>query len=181
MFMFPYFLLGVCAAEKNMITLLKPTMPKKYYLAILLIFSICIAFYSNEVYVYTTGTYILNDLSQIIINIYRWIVGGIGSLLLFMILNYLYSRFQTVLSVFLTLIEKIGKRTLEIYALQSIFFLEILKMVYSITNIKFDGELVVDLYASSIAVALVIVMYCVSCLLTKNRILAYLFCGNRNS
>lgn len=82
------------------------------FITLFIIFSILVLFFSKSAYIYTSGHCITNNniIFQLAINIYRYIIGLIGSLLT-IIGFYKFSNKKRINSI----ISYIGQRTIGIY------------------------------------------------------------------
>lgn len=89
-FVYPYFLLGYFFHKYN---ISKHTLWLKCHsfwnsFIILIIYFVLFHFYTQKSYVYTTGMYILSDFpSQLFIDLYRFLIGFIGSLYLIILIQ----------------------------------------------------------------------------------------------
>lgn len=121
-FMYPYFVIGFYS--KNYITKIR----KEFIYILSVLFLIMFIFWSNDYYIYTTGISIIKDpVNMIYINLYRWIAGFIGSIIVIYIISVLYSLYDK--DKFEILI-KIGMNSLAIY------ILDVYISLYIFPNIK---------------------------------------------
>ena len=83
-FMYPYFIVGYFANKKN----LSAQLDLKYVLIPLAIgFAFLLAFFNKDSFIYTSGINI-NSLDQLWVDMYRYIIGFVGSFL-FLAITYL--------------------------------------------------------------------------------------------
>lgn len=115
-FMFPYFLVGYIW-EKN------EDIPAKCYCLCLILFPLLLSYYSKEHYIYVSGIMDLSDEigvgRQIEIDIFRWVIGLVGSISIIMIVKYFLKDVSSECRIRKMFCE-FGKYTLEIYVMQRI-------------------------------------------------------------
>lgn len=112
-FMYPYFVIGFLYNIGNLRNKLYHYYTKNTtFITLFIIFSILVLFFSKSAYIYTSGHCITNNniIFQLAINIYRYIIGLIGSLLT-IIGFYKFSNKKRINSI----ISYIGQRTIGIY------------------------------------------------------------------
>lgn len=175
-YMYPYFLLGYLF-NKTLIT-------KKIDINKVIIFSfilyVPLMFFWNKLsYIYVSGINVFGELSignQVLIDIYRWVVGGIGSILFIALLKKIYNKnmFGERISKFF---EKAGKNSLGIYIISSYIFIYFFpKYIYSI---KIDNIIINAIYILLITIAMLTSSYFITLLISKVKILNILLLGNR--
>ncbi|MEE3325234.1 MAG: acyltransferase family protein [Methanosphaera sp.] len=137
--LFPYFLSAFLFHEYQ---------PKfeKYlniqYLALPL-FPIMLFFFHKRDYIYTSGINPFNSSYgvkiQIGIDLYRWMLGVVGSIFIITILLFIYSKTKSM--KFWTLISNVGQNTLQIYVLQALILERIFSMIYAKITLTIDSNL----------------------------------------
>lgn len=94
-FVFPYFVIGYLI---NKYSLSQRYYSYVFFICLLALFLVLIFFYNYECYIYTSGLCIINSPNkQILIDIFRWLIGlsGCGSIIC--IIYFLYSKKSTIL------------------------------------------------------------------------------------
>ena len=124
-FMFPYFL---CGYLYNKTGGMKKTLSRNeiiiFTIILLIGFILLFSEYNKNDYAYTSGTFLIKDhtfsLSQLYTDIYRWVIGGIGSSI---IIFFVHLSFNTCsqLSI-ITLLRKIGTKTMGLYIISTYLF-----------------------------------------------------------
>lgn len=173
-FMYPFFLLGYFFNKHNWNMRLEKFYSRKLFkigLAVLYIF--LLLFYQRDSYIYTSGYYILNKkvpFIQLGIDIYRFSIGLVGSLLVLIILftaeKYMAGKTRNILIY-------IGKNTFGIYIISSLIFSYILPNVtYNLMGIN---------YVYVIIETFIIILFCIVCIkiIHSNNHLSGLLFGNR--
>ena len=133
-FMFPYFVIGFLYNFKTQLKQIQ--IHKNIYFHIMtgLIFSILLFFYNRNAYIYTSGHYIGNNniIIQMTINLYRYVIGLIGSIfiILTIIRTYTYSKYLE--SVF----TYIGQRTMGIYIISGFI------NIYILTSLTYQFKII---------------------------------------
>ena len=122
-FMFPYFLLGYLYNKHiTIFNRQKYTFPT--FICITIAFCLMLPFYDKCDYVYTSGTFIIRNhhfyFHQLIIDIYRWVIGVVGSLEILFIFNYISQRWSNCILV--KGICHIGTKTMGIYIVSTYIF-----------------------------------------------------------
>lgn len=115
-FMYPYFVLGFFFAKN------KDNVPKWLYksrYSSLILFPLMMCFYGKEHYIYTTGLYSNEySLGQMLgIDLYRWLIGLVGSIFVLTILNIVYEKHICNAGRISKWLVKIGNKSLQIYVL----------------------------------------------------------------
>lgn len=133
------------------------------------IFAILLCFYNYNSYIYTSGCYILkgNVVNQLLINLYRTIIGLIGSVSVVLILKIIEKKGE------LKLLPYIGKYSLGIYLISDIIFLNIFPLFnFYIPNINYFLIFMETLFV-------IVLSILISKLIQKNKLLNKLFFGGR--
>lgn len=167
-FMYPYFVAGYLINKYNKTQDIKGIIcNKNYFFITTIIYFILLAFYNNDSYIYTTGHCILNGniIYLLLNNIYRMVIGFVGSLFVTMILYFAYKKIN------LKHISYIGKKSLGIYALSDIIFVYILPIITASIQ-KFN-----ILY--TFIETVIILSFCLGMvwILEKNQYTKYIFLG----
>ena len=126
--LFPYFLMGFLFCKyKDRINM---SILKIRY-ASLILFPFLLVFFSQKTYIYTSGinpfTSEYGFLTQVGIDIYRWIIGFVGSICIITIVYFLYSKQQRR---FWKTLGEIGKYTLQIYVMQRVLLETVIAFGY---------------------------------------------------
>ena len=115
-FMYPYFILGFFFAKN------KENIPRWLYksrYSSLVLFPLMLCLYEKKHYIYTTGIYSDKySLGEIIgIDLYRWLIGLVGSIFVLTLLNLVYKRHICKANKHLisTMLAKIGSKSLQMY------------------------------------------------------------------
>lgn len=114
--LFPYFLMGFLFCKYG--NRINGAFLKIRYLSLIL-FPFLLSFFTQRDYIYTSG---INPFKseygievQIAIDIYRWVIGIVGSIFVITIIYFLYSIIQ---GRYWKLLGEIGRYTLQIYVIQ---------------------------------------------------------------
>lgn len=130
-FMYPYFILGFIYADVEDSFIMRRYSRIKYLSLIL--FPLFLQFYTKEHYIYTSGL-VGNEglVRHMPINIYRWLIGLVGSVFTIVIVEIVYKILKRRMSKwkFVTFLEKLGIFSLQIYILQRIFLEKYLPIIY---------------------------------------------------
>jgi len=126
-YMYPYYICGYYLndCQSQTLTYIKNKLTSSTCIIILsFLFILLLHYYSREYYVYESGTSIIHNKSisipMILINIYRWTIGFIGSFLFFTLSAFLYDKSkELIIKMYLS---EIGKRTLGIYIISDYSF-----------------------------------------------------------
>lgn len=118
-YMFPYFVVGYLYNKFNLSTKLNKIRNNSLVMFLLVIlFGVALSFYNYDSYIYTSSLSILNDKRQILIDLYRFIIGFLGIIVIVYISGFIYEKCKNKI---LILIEKIGKLSIGIYILSCYF------------------------------------------------------------
>lgn len=118
-YMFPYFVVGFLYNKYKILD--KFNKIRKNYLVmiiVIIIFGIALSFYNYDSYIYTSSLSILNNKRQILIDLYRYIIGFLGIIMVVYISSFIYEKCKNKI---IRLIEKIGKLSMGIYILSCYF------------------------------------------------------------
>lgn len=175
-FMLPYFLTGYWFNKYFEANIKNHFSTKKYFIGLSLsgvAFFILLIFYNRDSYIYTTGYYILKEpyyLFQIIIDIYRFFVGLLGSIFIILTVKLALTKLPKLLIMALSFI---GKSSLWIYAISGYIFTYILPTITS-QNLTINYAVVL------VQTAVIIVLsIAIGVLITKIPILNRLLFGGR--
>ena len=127
-FVYPFFVLGYLFNKyRNNIS---DEVIKLRFLT-LLIFPVMWFFYEKKHYIYVSGIDIFNSVygvwGQIEINIFRWIIGLVGSICVITIVQLIFRNKKKYTT---SIITKLGTISLQVYVIQSILIEEVYKRVY---------------------------------------------------
>ena len=128
-----------------------------------------LCFYNESAYIYTTGYYILkgNVVKQLIIDIYRTLIGLVGSISVISILKVINKKFK------LKRLSYIGKYSLGIYIVSDLVFVNIFSRFQGyISNINY-------LLIIIEAIVVIVISIVISKLIQKNKLLNKLLLGGR--
>lgn len=172
-FMWPFFLLAYLFNENDYVSKFKKVYLHKYFIfACFIIFVIMLFFYNYDTYIYTSGYTILNKnvVQQIQINVFRFLIGMVGSLsVLYLtraLMHILPNRITAVLA-------RIGNNTLGIYVISGYIFEEILPRLTSfLTGVNY-------LYVLIETICVLILSMIINAVLKKYKITNRLFLGGR--
>ncbi len=116
-FMYPFFVAGYYYVEHGYAKMDKAINQYKTIEIILLAYLVMLYFWSYDAYIYTSGYTLLwrdNPLKQLSIDLYRTIIGFIGSILVIYIVKWVIQTKIAKVYIF-TCLEEIGKESLGIY------------------------------------------------------------------
>lgn len=119
LFMYPYFILGFFYAEYK--DKLHPAIHNLKYFTLVL-FPILLCFYERKHFIYTTGLFNIDKYSLfeiIVIDMYRWLIGLIGSIfvLTFVEIIYKYVIKKDSKKLIFNGLSTLGKKSLQIYVI----------------------------------------------------------------
>lgn len=138
--MYPYFIIGYfyhkhsAESSTNYISLAKN---RRWSVIIAAIFIFLLCFYNNDSYIYTTGYTLLGKdiVSQLSIDIYRFIIGFLGSLFIIILLLNIYPHLNVRI---VNLFSVIGLNSLGIYMISGLIFQYLLpKLTHNVTGINY--------------------------------------------
>lgn len=122
-FMYPYFIAGYMWSKFKLYHFLVKNSPSSLYWALLfslLLFMFLFIFYNKDTYIYNTGTCILNgtsiDFMQLLIDIYRYLIGFVGATVMFLLLRLLIRKLGVEK---LRVLAIIGVNSIGIYIISS--------------------------------------------------------------
>lgn len=128
-FMYPYYVIGFYFAKyKNKVF---HRIINLKYIAIV-IFPILLLFYEKRHYIYTTGLFgrDYSILQYLEIDLFRWIVGLIGSIFVMVLMELLYKLKPRFFAFVRETICRIGEKSLQIYVLSCIVLSSYLSAIY---------------------------------------------------
>ncbi len=176
-YMYPYFVVGFLIHKRNILD--GKEWPLKRYTilcgALIVTFAILFIFYDRSSFVYTTKISLLradNAATQLGINLYRWLIGFIGSSMVILIVKMIYERCSK--SIFIKVGTALGQSSLGIYILNSYTNTYILPMMtaWAMPNIV--------IWMTETAVSMAIYFLCVW-VIRKISIANRLLLGGRSS
>lgn len=121
-YMYPYFVVGFLFHKRNILDGKEWTL-KRYAIvcgALIVVFAILFIFYNRSSFIYTTKISLLradNAATQLGIDLYRWLIGFIGSSMVILIVKMIYERCSK--SIFVKVGAALGQISLGIYILNS--------------------------------------------------------------
>lgn len=170
--MFPCFVFGYFVGKKGWITLMK-THLKQVTILSLILFVIMFLLYNTDCYVYVTGSYLFgtaNPIRQLGIDLFRIVIGVIGSILVISILMFIYSENRddnvTKLLCFF------GKNTMGIYCFQNYFWIVYPIIISYVIFPIFVNRLVVFVVCTALCSLLTTVV-------KKSHVMNFIFLGGR--
>lgn len=173
-FMYPFFLIGYFYNLKNGKEKYKRIYQKNISLVIIGVVFVGLLFlYEYESYIYTSGYCIIKEgklLKQLYNDIYRFVVGSIGSIFIMLILNKCYIYFNSKVSQVLLYI---GQNSLGVYIISDFIFSYFLnRIMYNLISIN---------YLITIIETLVILTFSLLCtsIIRRSRILNKFLLGGR--
>lgn len=138
-FMYPFFVLAYFYSKNE--DYIKSWVRKQKVSVLLFVlcfvFLTMMIFYNYDSYIYTSGYYVLNKniIRQFSIDIYRLLIGLIGSMLIILIIKTLYNKIDNALFI---AVSKIGTSSLGIYIISGYIVDWILtKLTYNIISINY--------------------------------------------
>lgn len=172
-FMLPYFL---CGYFYNKVGGIGVSMTWKeqisFFIFLVILFLTLLFFYEVGDYAYTSGTFIIKNhmisISQIHTDIFRWGIGGIGSLCIILLINLIYKRNKQ--SSFLKCLGAIGAKTMGLYIISTYLF----KMFHILSINYFSYTLIV--FESII---IILISYLLTWLLEQNKYSKKILLGGR--
>lgn len=169
LYLYPYFVAGYLWWQRK-----KDIAINRYTLAVvtLVAYVVLLRFYSKDSFIYTTGTFLnaRNLPTQLFIDVYRWIIGGLGSVLVLLIVRILIDWKPTI--EIWNFLAQIGKKSLGIYIISGNINVLILMKLASDFCPSYFTNLVE-------AVIIVAICYYLTKLLEQNKWIKQLFLGGR--
>lgn len=168
LYMYPYFVAGYLWRQN-----LKEVPKQSIFLGVIAaVYVVLIRFYNYDSFIYTTGTYLSkgNLPKQLFIDIYRWMVGFAGSVFVLLAIRILMD-WKPNMKIW-SILAQIGRRSLGIYIISSyINVLVLMKLTSDLSPGHFTNLLE--------AIIIVIICYCLTILLEKNKWIRKLLLGGR--
>lgn len=136
-FVYPYFIMGYLFQKHNFS---EHKMWKKLNsfsgsVILLLFYAILLLFYTRDSYIYTTGIYIFSDFPrQLFIDLYRFLIGLIGSLCLILFVKKI--PYKALISRNFRLLYSLGQYSSFVYIFQQLFICYIMQPMTQ--NISFN-------------------------------------------
>lgn len=131
-YIFPYFLLGYIWKKRSKGRELSSKQINAALFVISLLFCFLLMRYNYNSYIYTTQIYLFGTLgwkNQIITNLFRWIIGLVGSVFVVLLCYRIENKINIYVKDFLIYL---GKNTLGIYIVSNIFNVYLYKLFYKI-------------------------------------------------
>ena len=182
-YMYPYFIVGYMGNKYQITDKIKSWFKKGFielFLVILLfLFVVLCRKYTVNDYVYVSGTGILKglrtpnpyiDFHQLSIDLYRYLVGFVGSGFFLVLISFIYKRYYKKIN---ELIANIGRKSLGIYVISTIFFNS-----FILPLLSFDSGISYGIVALE-TVGILLITYILTTFLDKNSWLRILFLGGR--
>lgn len=153
-FMYPYFVVGYLFNGKRYKNKIEPYCNYKLLMVLGVMFSILVSFYSYDSYIYTSGHSILgeNILHQMTINLYRYIIGFVGSGLIILFFYIAVNQWKYKLP----LMAYIGRMTMGIYVLSE--FIPLPNFVRTLNDVNYlvvIAEMLYTILASIIIIRII--------------------------
>ncbi|WP_378950765.1 acyltransferase family protein [Pelosinus sp. sgz500959] len=174
-YMFPYFIISYLWNSENLWDRIQMIAQRKRTVAvyiIILIFVGLLLLYKRDSYVYTTGITIWgkNIERQLLIDMYRWIIGLAGSASIFIVVMKLLSwlKFEKMWEY----IAKIGQKSLGIYIFSGYLFAYVVPRITKSLELNY-------LFTLAETVVILAVSFFVTVLIEKFSITRKLFLGGR--
>lgn len=169
-YMYLYFMLGYFYKKYNLEEKLKKLINYKTLIINSIIFILLLIFFSKEDYIYLSGINIIGNYKQILIDLYRYLIGLIGSIEILLLVKYLIPKLNDKIKDKLTYL---GKNTLGIYIVSSIIHPYLLPIITKgISNINY-----IFIIIESIIIILISIL--VIELIKKNKILNKYLLGDK--
>lgn len=120
-FMYPYFIIGYFYNVRKLNRFILPRCNIINLLLLGIFFGLLLRYYSYDSYIYTSGHSVLNKMfvSQMSINIYRYLIGLVGSCFV-ILLSYLLVARKKIKT---TIMSYVGRETFGIYVLEGVVVL----------------------------------------------------------
>jgi len=134
-YMFPYFVIGYLYYNGT-ISYKINSLSRIILLCVFVLYCILMLFYSTDCFIYTTGYGIIKngawDFHQLIIDLHRFLVGILGSILIFWLFHFKSLYASTKVN---KIFSYIGKNTLELYIISEYLFAYFIpKVTFSISS-----------------------------------------------
>ena len=176
-YMYPYFVIGYFfkKEEKKIKEKIDPIINSRLYgWVITLIYAILWMVYPREAYIYVSGITLLGKTygQQLLIDLFRFIIGGIGSMWIMWILKYLLKQLPEKI---LCGLYYLGNNSMGYYLISGVLF----SYVVSPLTSKIRG--INYLWVTVVSVAMVLVCTLVIELLKRNKVACRIFLGGRNT
>lgn len=181
MYIYPYFVFGYALNEYDLFSKLKNSA-----LVAVGLWGLMIPFYKKRDFIYISGllphSLKLGEIGMmLLIDSYRWLIGGIGSVAIIGCVQLLPQRFyKTVVG---SKLKVIGQYSLNIYVMQRLILEicigKIFEKIVITTGINYLAKNVILFYVATFFFALVLVMACIkiSEMIEKNRVLGKILFG----
>lgn len=161
LWMYPYFIIGFIYAKYKNCKFTKVLCKFKHLMFV--IFPIMLFCFKKEHYFYVSGfDGDVGVIAHMPINIFRWAIGLVGSIFIFSILEIIILKSKD--NMIIRWLEKLGKNSLQIYALQCIFISYYLPRLFSVlvsfigTNI-FAGNIFIYNFLFTLPIALLFALF----------------------
>ena len=169
-YMYFYFMLGYFYKKYNLEEKLKKFINYKTLIINSIIFILLLIPFSKDDYIYLTGINIIGNYKQIFTDLYRYIIGFIGSIEILLLVKYLTLKLNNKVKDTLTYL---GKNTLGIYIVSSIIHPYLLPIITAnVSNIN---------YLFVIIESIIIILFSIVVieLIKKNKILSKYLLGDK--
>ena len=122
-FVFPFFIIGYMTNKHNVLS--KIVVDKKLLLITGVVFISLFHLYDRNSLAYTTGQYILRDnwIHYLVLDLYRFSIGLIGSIFCFSSIYYCYQRFYVKIPRIFSFLSMMGVYSMGLYCFQNLLFL----------------------------------------------------------
>ena len=171
-YMLPYFLIGYLFSKYDYKILFYKKYFKFIFMSFIFIFVIMFLFYKRNYYIYNSGVSIWNKeiLNQIYIDIYRFLIGFFGSVIVIYIFILLSKYIKGVASKFLLFV---GQNTMGIYIFTNFLLIYLVPIItFKVNGINYFINIVESMICLLISLLIILVI-------KKSRILTLIFLGGR--
>ena len=133
--MYFYFIIGYLSKKHNIIEKINKYINNKTLIVNSILFILLLLFMNKNTYIYTSGMNILSNYKQLIIDLYRFLLGLIGSTEVLLLINILQNKLNDNIK---NKLIYLGKNTLGIYIISSIIHPFILPLITkNLSNINY--------------------------------------------
>ena len=134
-YMYFYFIIGYLSKKHNIIEKINKYINNKTLIVNSILFILLLLFMNKHTYIYTSGMNILSNYKQLIIDLYRFLLGLIGSTEVLLLINILQNKLNDNIK---NRLIYLGKNTLGIYIISSIIHPFILPLITkNLSNINY--------------------------------------------
>ena len=132
----------------------------------LILFIVLIKFYNYDSYIYTTGMSIIGNKHQLLIDLYRLLIGFVGSAMCILFVNTVCMCIKKIPSI----IIELSNATLGIYLFSILVNLVLVKITYNFNGINY-------LYLLIETIVVLIICMIIIFIIKKSKLLSRLFLG----